>query len=381
MIGKMNCISLRWCRRGTSAVRGSGLSWIIPLLALTLHASGQPTIPSDLKNRGTLSPSHEQSIDEYIDYWYLRISTATDKEVRQAREKLTEPLRGAAAVVFRQTYSTKLTARMRDALKAESVLVRINAMMAVRDLFDDGAVALIQSGLADQSPGVRFHAGRAVIRLAGSKRLDESDQIEILTSVAAACKKEAYQPVLEEFLNALASLTIHKAGIEFLHVINDRVNRLAVEGEPSIRTEREGLTQLFQKMVLEPARVKRGDSARLMVVVAFRYMCFSARHVVPINMPGAQEEDYRKMVLLCGNILHWLAPKIKEGVTTPAKVEENTTKQDLLLRCAEWQTLLGKQLDFKANELEIRRHDKPGQSGPMDQRGDDMADRAAAATP
>lgn len=377
MIGEMSCISLRWFKRGTSAVRSSGLSWIILLLALTLHAYGQPTIPSDLKNRGTLTPSHEQSIDEYIDYWYRLISTASDKEVRQAREKLTEPLRGTAAVVFRQTYSTKLTARMRDALKAESVLVRINAMMAVRDLLDEGAIALIQSGLADQSPGVRFHAGRAVIHLAGSKnpdgskRLDESNQIEILASVAAACKKESYQPVLEEFLNALASLTIHKAGIEFLHVINHRVNRLAAEGEPSIRAEREGLTQLFRKMVLEPGRAKRGDSARLMVVVAFRYMCFSARHVVPINMPGAKEDDHRQMVLLCDKILHhgcsrWLAPKFKEGVTTPAGVDEKTAKQDLLLRCAEWQTLLGKQLDFKANELEIRWHDKPGQSGPMD---------------
>ncbi len=328
------------------ALRSIGL-----VLGLTAVAHGEPQIPSeDRQSEAAVSTQTAGRVDEYVSHWCQQLLDAPDSKVRGAAEMLAEPLRAVGADTFKAAYSARCSNQLDEVLKSKRVVVRINAMIAVGSLVDRGALELIETGLADASPGVRFHAGGAMARFAQENSLGADDQRATVEHLSGACRDESFQLVLEQLIGALGSLSVDEAQDALLDVVNKRVDVHMADPALPVSAEYDGLRKLFRRLVMK-GDVRRPLAER-MIVVAFRYMCVSAK-LLPQEMPDAVHEDYIGMMRLCDAILHHYAKALDKKVVLPAKLDARASDQDALLRCAEGETLLQNQLGFKADQLAI----------------------------
>lgn len=92
-----------------------------------------------------------------------KITQGTPKEISEGRTTLLQPMRDStASPAFREAFSAIASSQLKDAAASESPLRRLNAMIVIAKLVDDGSRKMIDAGLKDQNPGVQLKAMEAL---------------------------------------------------------------------------------------------------------------------------------------------------------------------------------------------------------------------------
>jgi hypothetical protein len=333
---------------------------VIVCLLPAVEAGAQTGTPSS----GT-TPSSARAASKAtanFDSLFGQLTTGKGKQVSSARQELTRPLGDPGlSMVKKKAYSAKLGAEFERAMRVKDVLVRINVMIAVRELLDERAQELAAGGLVDGCPAVRLHAARAIERFAQEDLLDRGQQNKLLDSLTAAMAAEKSQPVVTSMLTAMSLLTVDRAVAAMLVELNGRVSVHAATRRLPVTAEREALTRLFRRYVnarLAQKPMPRGTSEQF-ALVAFRWHCMSAR-ILPGAPIASLQNDHRSMISVCETILNDVVPNLPgaEGAgdlmptrKVGAEIEKADPRQ-ISQRCLAWEAALEK-TGFKKAQLDV----------------------------
>ncbi len=192
---------LRLRRLGVCAILTLGLFVSTP-------ARGQAGLPI---NSLTLSPSDQNSIRSYIQQHTPGLSSGPHTQAQTARDRLIEPVIGAASVEFRLYYSQQILPTIDQVIRESTDPWRLQlSLTVVGAVATDAALELALRIIDDDRPAVRLAAAREYATL-----LDQADQnraaiqqARLTTAVqriARALAEEHDPLVAGEFVKALAT--------------------------------------------------------------------------------------------------------------------------------------------------------------------------------
>lgn len=177
-------------------------------LFVAAQARGQTGLPvSSL----TLSPSDQNSIRSYIQQHTPGLSSGAHTQAQTARDRLIEPVLGAASVEFRLYYSQQILPALEQTIRESADPWRVQlALTVVGAVATDAALELALGMIDDTRPAVRLAAAREHATL-----LDQVDQnraaiqqarlTAAVQRIARALAEEDDPLVAGEFVKALAT--------------------------------------------------------------------------------------------------------------------------------------------------------------------------------
>jgi hypothetical protein len=342
--------------------RSQRLGGIIAMaLSMTgMNAASAQDDPPRLSNSVTqatsvLNADKQSRVDQYIDYWLAELAGSSYPEViSSARARLGEPFRMAGVSdIFTTAYSAAMTKKLGNALKSDSVLVRINGMIIVEYVIDANAVAMVRDGLEDENVAVRYRAAKAAGQIAlkdqASKKLDQNSKGELLKALLATMRIEQNFNVREQALIAMQHLAeLPDARTALLNEINDRL--LVQVQNINMRTDAPlvCLRSLYRRLVRLAEKAPKQEIHQI-IPVAARWLALSARVLRSQKAEPGAEGQYAKMAELCHTILGWacnkcLAPELESKA--PKDVLDKIKKRNWLelnLKMEEWKVHLQQQ--------------------------------------
>ncbi len=316
-------------------------------LAIPQLCLAQNKIPYDVVTATTvLSNVQRQHIDRYLNERVANLLDGTLNEIVQARKDLIEPLTWAGSTeIFHLAYSSAASNRLAPAVNSDQPEVRLNAMIVVNSLNDPGTVFLIQKGLTDPNPAVRYWAGKAVNQITTRSELSEQEQRTLLESLASAMSKETSERVLQRLLVGLVGLNIPEAATELLDGLNSRIDLHAVNPSMPLQAEIDGLRTLFVKTVQANSNGQNipVPTVRQMALVAYRYLTLSSA-LLDMDRPSQEAHlHHQNMIKLTDAILRWTAQQMPPQVPQPVTVKNELASQNwqlIRLRAEEWRRVL-----------------------------------------
>ncbi len=318
------------------------------VLATVPYAVAQTEISYDVVTAtSVLTPAQKLAIEEYLKSKITGLEQGSADEVVQARHKLVEPLTWAGGTeIFHLAYSSAASHHLANAVQSDRVEVRLNTMIVVSAMNDPGVVSLIQKGLADESPAVRYWAGKAVGHIGAKGRLSDDEQRLLLKTLADALLVETSERVLQRLLVGLVGLSIPEAATQLLNGLNKRVALHAANPNMPLGAALDGLRTLFVKSV--QSKVNGEDipieTTRLMALVSYRYLALSAA-LLDLNRPSQEAiPHYHEMIKLSDAILGWTARQMPpQGAPVPSSVKPDVASENwalIRLRAEEWKRVI-----------------------------------------
>ena len=129
----------------------AGSAWAAPPLPQRIIAAENP----DGEMREQMEEHSNRAMDGLL--------SADPEQIAEARDDVVRTLENDAATAgFLEAYSAMLTARLGEAIDHEELLVRVNAMIMLRGMVDQGSRAMLTRGRADENPGVQRLAMQAL---------------------------------------------------------------------------------------------------------------------------------------------------------------------------------------------------------------------------
>lgn len=313
---------MRVCFRDRAA-----LAMVLSALALfAIPAAGQaPTISQDvITATGTLTNDQQSQLTEYTAYWGVILEqaiddqTVTDDDVSSARNGLIEPLRNPRATpFFKRSYSEFVSRRLGPLMQADSMRVRLNAMIVVARLTDDGAVKLANDGLNDANPAVRYWAATSIGSMAtvvganSQPLLSSREKLELLDSLAAQCKVEESAEVVQQLLLAMTDMDQQDAPMPAalktaLGALDGRIDWHRRWPHEPYSAETAALRRIYLKLLqaTSPDRALLREMAR----VTHRYMALVSGQIVAAEQQAAangsavdraRTDDWTDMLKIC----------------------------------------------------------------------------------
>lgn len=340
---------------------------ILCCVVVSAPALGQhDDLPNEVVTAGqALNDAQQRAVNQYVDHWIDGLNSGSDARVVQSRKQLVEPLKlPIATAIFKKAYSTAVSARLLRATNSKDTLTRVNAQIVAGELVDPGAVAIVEVGIKDASPGVRYHGGKAVASVAANiERFPEADQRKLLAVLVDALAKEEEPQVIRGLLEAMASLPLTDARATVLQVLNDRVPLHAMDPGKPMGAEVKSLRTIFTNVIRESAQSDSPPptrTTRALAQTAFRYMLLSSMIMDKGVVDEVHAADLKQMVERADQVLAWavptLAPEHKDALPKDriqTLVQLNQWVQ-VLLRVEEWRKLLTvPPIQFKANDLAV----------------------------
>lgn len=323
--------------------------WAVVLLCCVPAVSTARTkIPySTITANGAVTSDQLSDIESYLDERIPLLLEGSEAEVVRARRELIEPLSWAGGTpIFHLAYSSATANRLPQAIKAEQLLVRLNAMIIINSLNDPGVVTLIKSGLEDKSPAVRYWAGKAVNQTI-TNRMSDGEQQSLLEVLTRAMLREKSERVLQRLLVAVVGLDIPEAATRLLDALNKRVALHASNPSMPLGAGLEGLRTLFIKMVGAKANDQDApvQTIRKLAVVAIRYLDLCASLLDMDRASLENQSKYREMIKLSDAILRWSVRQMppEGGANIPPTVKSDILARNwplIRLRAEEWKRVL-----------------------------------------
>ncbi len=332
------------------------------------RAHAQAIIPPELRQTSSALSSDEDRLVREVIAAAVKDLTSTDPEqVMQARRRLIDPLvLPNTSEIFGQAYSSHLKLQLPEALKSESVLVRLNAVIVASHLTDRTAIELLADPLADEAPAVRYQAVKAlgsIVRNArysddASRRQTEMQTLEMLRARAMAeTMPQVWRPLLESF-NAVR---IPEARLAVLDALNRQVDAHAAQPQITLTAEHAALVETYRGIVEQSLQPRGVDNttAKALARVAFRYLLLSAKvlaETADLDAPVAA--SYEQMITAADTVLRWL---IRDYLRLPVAVPPAAAPKirdrlwaELVLDAGKWKALLvDSRLDITADALEV----------------------------
>jgi len=327
---------------------GMGMLAVILLFMASQPALARSKIPySTITARDALTSIQLDHIETYLDERVQSLVQGSEGEVVRIRRELIEPLTWAGGTpIFHLAYSSASANRLTQAIRSDRMLVRLNTMIIIHSLNDPGSVSLIEKGLVDSSPAVRYWAAKAVSQSISS-RLSESEQRSLLRVLTMAMNREKSERVLQRLLVAVVGLNIPEAASRLLDALNKRVALHAVNADMPLGAALEGLRIQFIKTVEGKANGRDVSVVmiRQIATVAYRYLDLSAT-LLDLDRPNPENQaNYREMVKLADAILKWSGRQMppEGGASVPRSVKSDIASNNwplIRLRVEEWNRML-----------------------------------------
>jgi hypothetical protein len=333
------------------------------LTAATVSASAQDRLPADIFGaESVLTPDQQSTIDEYADTWVEQLHAEDDKQVAAARGKLIDPLGMGGTPVFTQGYCTAVSSRLAGIANPERPIIQLNIMIvAARLNKDDATAALIQKGLDDECPAVRYWAVKAVRSPEGSnpgdaRVLSAANQQAILGQLNQLLDQEQSTEVLEQIFVAMVELRIPAATERVYEGLNRRVENHIGKPELPYAPECSGLRGLFQKLLQREAEGQVLDEPfRQIARASVRLMILLSQQAAASPLTSELEKDYLDMALLCDQVLRFVHTKFKSSVPAPGDINQFAKNwQEIQVKALQWRDILTKSpFNFTDADLSI----------------------------
>ena len=323
---------------------------VVALLLTTVRGEIPPEV---IIASGALSPRQQQALDEDASKLVEQLIKGSDADVVKARSELLDPFDKAPKdrAFFKIAYSGSVAHALFDAgaMKSPRLIVRLNTMIIVAQLFDAAAIKLIDMGLADANPAVRYWGAKAAGQLAQAK----SDEDHWLLA-AAATERASLTPsrhrrprspspdALQQELKSLqwgGSMSLTRSLGSLPPLIP------ASPSTPPIQTSRMtadtgGLHELYVDQVQQAIEAAVDPAAmRKLVLVSYRYLALIAQQLVDGKPSPEIEAQYWEMLKICNVALPWAAEKVAPSFVPPGDLKTFIDTHDKLgiqLRSADW---------------------------------------------
>lgn len=348
--------------------------WALALCLGGLPALGQPAdgprLSAEIMQTTTvISAEQQQAIDQFQEYWVDRLAAGRDYEIAEARNRLVEPFNFAGATrVFIPAYSGALSRRLLPLLRSNDVAVRVNTMIVAQHLTDNALVDVVQQGLKDPNPAVRYRAAKAVGEIGArddrDKRLAPATKEALLTALIQASRAESQMPVANQMLVGLIGLIeIDAARKELSELLSQRVALHAQDPNLPVKPDLDGLRALYRYLAQRLAAAgvsarEREDDLRTLTLLAGRMLILAATILDEQRADPGMESQYRRMVEDTDNLLRWtVRDQLTPELEIPRPIQQEIRNRDwkvIRLRAEEWRALLrGAPLNFEDARLAV----------------------------
>lgn len=164
------------------------------------HAQAGADLPRSTVETISVNPAQRTQIQQFVDNWAPRVTTANAQENKRAVEALTQPLQSqGVSVAFRQTYAQLLKGLLDQLGSSDSISAKLSELRLSSELATPTAVARILKHMNDADAGVRLFAiSRAghvfeTTRVHGPA-MTGNDINTLINAIAEAGAKNANQP-------------------------------------------------------------------------------------------------------------------------------------------------------------------------------------------
>lgn len=319
---------------------------VLLCVASMLHA--QDKLPNALiGTNASLDGAQQRKLDEYANYWINNMQSSPDPKVSDARDKLVTPMNHPlAGIVFKSAYSATLTRLLPDLFKSERMLVRFNAMLCVSALIDTSAIRMIQAGLVDSNPAIRYLAAQASGNM--GENLKPADQIRILSLLNRSFTREPDQVVIEQILGSMSKLTVPMARESLLAALNLHVNVHHSNTSLTLKADRNAMLALLTTLVRELSDDKKikFQTSKQYSIAACRFMIHCSSALDQNSVHESMVPQYKSMITDCEKILRWICTRPMGLETTQLPQDDMRANLnakrwlDIRLRAEEWGNLL-----------------------------------------
>ncbi len=238
------------------------------------------------------------------------------KNISQTRKKLLDPMESANATpAFLDAFSETITAKMDRAVNHDSELVRMNAMILLSRMTDDGSLPLINAGLEDKSVAVERWAMEALRRRvttwktreqAGSAPANLPAKLTgVVNQINAKIAQKPHPIVVAPALLAYLAIDTDEAKQALIDQLGKRIELHAGNPSLSYAAEQAAMERFAQLLVV--ARKFNQDQATGLNRVAFRYAKLILEQAKADKISNEHREDALSMLNQCFTCLGQVA--------------------------------------------------------------------------
>lgn len=343
--------------------RSRCLLWgVVPVLLWTSTLRAQPEISKECLTSSAPGQQCETAARGYVTHFIKTLSKpdANDDQIRDARSRLADPYQRGGKAEFELLYSRVLGGELLPLMSGDRpVGVRLNAMIIATRLTDPvSATKLVQVGVGDANPGVRYWAGIAA-REVSSRGLDPKLQAEMGASLEKALGKESSPYVRSPMVTALLNLTGSEATV--LTALDRGVETLIANPGASPAADMEGLVKVYQKLgelaAVESSAAANKTNIETLAKVSYRYLALSAILLEEGKVPATHRSQFSELALKSDIALRWAVGKLNDKLTQPASITGDASLDkwaNVRARNIEWFKLLTGDLKFDPAPLEVQ---------------------------
>ncbi|MFK7788295.1 MAG: HEAT repeat domain-containing protein [Phycisphaeraceae bacterium] len=281
------------------------------VLLTAMPALGQRFMPVEIVEAETITEEMNDRILAMVDPpMFDLVQVEVDpKEVSEAREQLLGLLRPSQpSAAYLDALSKAIGGRMADAVSHESPLVRMNAMIILASMVDDGSLVLIDKGMQDKNDAVKHWAvaalGKRVLwwkaRIAANAGRGLQAKIDGAIAQINKLIDQAQPPhpiVVRAGFDALVKIDTSLSREALIELLNKRVPLHAADPDLTYAPERsaiESFTNILVSQVPPDMRSIKGYNRAL-----FRYSSLIVDQAKANQIDQDKEKGAHTMLFLC----------------------------------------------------------------------------------
>ncbi|MEX0885602.1 MAG: hypothetical protein WD009_04100 [Phycisphaeraceae bacterium] len=286
-------------------------------------AQDAPQLPTAIITAESLTNQQQGTIDAFVTHRTAQLVDGEPLEVSQARRDLYEPFQvDGATAAFLGYHRDTIASRLDAAFASDRVLVRLNAMILITRMPGRVPEALIDAGLDDSSPAVRYWAARAVREVATAGGLGAGQQQAMLNRLTGRLEAEDATAVVEQLFVALIALPVDVGAQPLLESINHRVSLHAERPGSSVQPERAAMQELFRQLLSAGSNNPPRAAMRQLSRAAVRYMDLLATALEADAVEEHRQQQYADTIALADHLLRTLHAELGGGGSVPAAVTD-----------------------------------------------------------
>jgi hypothetical protein len=168
------------------------------------------SIPEGLAGKSDLSAADQQAIATFVQGHATKLSSNDPLEVREAREAILAPLerRGEISVAFRVQVANRLLDTLRENAKSSNDHVAVNALRLAGEIATSNSLEILETGLSDTRPAVRYAACFGLSRLyaaaARGQAYSDDEALRSLRKLVQVASTDATSEVVDGAIVAIA---------------------------------------------------------------------------------------------------------------------------------------------------------------------------------
>ncbi|MEM9346843.1 MAG: HEAT repeat domain-containing protein [Planctomycetota bacterium] len=269
-------------------------------------AVGQRFLPQEIVQADLITPEMQEKIMFAVDPPMFDLTRDEPKagDVKKAREQIQSLFRASAepSAAYLEALSKAIESRIQPAVQHKSALVRINAMIVLSQMVDDGSVKWIDKGLEDKNDAVKRWAmqalGRRIIwwNLQGGNGNEIDDAIDTVVKMLGQADPP-HPVVVASGLDALFKANTTRSRAELIGLLNKRVAMHEKDADMSYSAESAVIEAFANALAFESPR----DMASITGLsrAMYRYASLITGQIQAGRVGGGAEKGAEEMCLQC----------------------------------------------------------------------------------